>query len=583
MMKKLALGLVALSATFYSCSSDDATSNEPVNPGTGQTAYMAINITDANQLKGRTPSTDPIFEYGTEKENKALNAHFYFYNKDGVFVTEANIWTGGTASTDTPAGNIEYKGKNVLVLQGLMAKNMPNYVVTVLNIPNGFTAGRTLEEMEKALNASVKEGENFIMTTTSYFDGDKDHDQYYFATQVKSTDFVKTPEETEDKKPVQIYVERLAAKVTLSVSDEMDNYKDGYYTLKATVAGDDNGQLGDSDAGEEIKIAFTGWGLTTTPKNSYIFKNLLSGWKTTSPFGEDEEWNISGNYRSHWAKSAVYNSTDAEAFNYITANEATTNVGLGNAAYCAENTNTADVLGTDLSLATHIVLKAKIKIDEGGSDYIRYNGILFKDSRFVEFVLDNLIKSNKLNAWYKESVEGGSTKYIQIDTKDVTLISDGTVSGVYVTLKDNASYEWYTIEQSGLDKIAAGKENELSDDDFTLIATEGENTPAKKINAILQDFDTTNKAEGFKGGEMYYTIPIEHWVAIAPIITEGMYGVVRNHHYMVTVNKVEKLGTGIYNPGVGIVPPPSRDKNEYALGATINILSWKIMKQEVEL
>lgn len=580
MMKKLALGLVALSATFYSCSSDDATGNEPVNPGTGQTAYMAINITDANKL-GRTPSTDPIFEYGTEKENKALNAHFYFYNKDGVFVTEANIWTDdGTASTDTPAGNIEYKGKNVLVLQGLTAKNMPNYVVTVLNKPNGFTAGRTLEEMEKALNASVKEGENFIMTTTSYFDGDNDHDKYYFATQVKSTNFVKTPEETENTKPVQIYVERLAAKVTLSVSDEMGNYEDGYYTLKATVAGDDNGQLGDSDAGEEIRIAFTGWGLTTTPKNSYIFKNLLSGWKTTAPFGEDGEWNVSGNYRSRWAKSTVYDSNDAKAFNYITANEATTKVGLGYAAYCAENTNTAEVLGTNLSLATHIVLKAKI---EGGSDYIRYNGILFKDSRFVEFVLDNLIKSNRLNAWYKESGEGGSTKYKQINTGNVTLISDGTVSGVYVTLTENAPAEWYTIKQSGLDKIAEGKENELSDEDFTLITTEGENTPTKKINAILQAFDTTNKAEGFKGGEMYYTIPIEHWVAIAPVITEGMYGVVRNHHYMVTVNKVEKLGTGIYNPGQGIVPPPTPGKNEYALGATINILSWRIMKQDVEL
>lgn len=580
-MKKLALGLVALSATFYSCSSDDATGNEPVNPGTGQTAYMAINITDANKL-GRTPSTDPdpIFEYGTEKENKALNAHFYFYNKEGVFVTEANIWTDGTASTDTPAGNIEYKGKNVLVLQGLTATNMPNYVVTVLNKPNGFTAGRTLEEMEKALNASVKEGENFIMTTTSYFDGDNDHDKYYFATQVKSTDFVKTPEETENTKPVQIYVERLAAKVTLSVSDEMDNYEDGYYTLKATVAGDDNGQLGDSDAGEEIRIAFTGWGLTTTPKNSYIFKNLLSGWKTTAPFGEDGEWNVSGDHRSHWAKSTVYDSNDAKAFNYITANEATTKVGLGYAAYCAENTNTAEVLGTNLSLATHIVLKAKI---EGGSDYIRYNGILFKDSRFVEFVLDNLIKSNRLNAWYKESGEGGSTKYKQINTGNVTLISDGTVSGVYVTLVNNALAEWYTIEQSGLDKIAEGKENELSDGDFTLITKEGENTPTKKINAILQAFDTTNKAEGFKGGEMYYTIPIEHWVAIAPVITEGMYGVVRNHHYMVTVNKVEKLGTGIYNPGQGIVPPPTPGKNEYALGATINILSWRIMKQEVEL
>ena len=591
-MKKLALGLVALSATFYSCSSDDATGNEPVNPGTGQTAYLAINITDANQLKGRIPGGYEDGVYRDNAENKVNKADFYFYDEKGNFVTKANIWTGG--DVDDPADeNIEYIGNNVLVLQGLSATNMPNYMVTVLN--NSIEPANTLEAMEAKLAATIGTKGNFVMTTTSYFEGDgredKKHDKYYFTTVIPDGSFIKNPTAAKDvKNPVKIYVERLAAKVELDVdNDKMKPDDNDCYTLNVTLAGDDNTHIGDTGgAGEQIKIKFLGYDLTSTSKNSYLFKNLDYNWNTTAPFTstDTDPWNNKDYKRSHWAKSVGYNSDEQDnaLYDYIKADDVKTL--LGNPVYCAENTNTATKLkGTNtestanhLDRATHIVLKAQI-ITSDNSDFVRYNGILFTKDRFKNYVLSSLTKAGTLNAWSKEG-----NIYTRITAGQVDVVSDeNSASNVHVELTTAAPNTWYKINENGkkkLDEDGNIKDGEtFSDDDFE------ETTQSKDVvNGMLAGFDPVNKSEGFEGGLMYYTIPIEHWIKQDwANLTEGMYGVVRNHYYKVTVTKLTKLGTGIYDPTQGIVPPPTPGGDSFGLGAQINILSWKIISQSVEL
>lgn len=85
---------------------------------------------------------------------------------------------------------------------------------------------------------------------------------------------------------------------------------------------------------------------------------------------------------------------------------------------------------------------------------------------------------------------------------------------------------------------------------------------------------------------MYYNIPIEHLnnagVAENETIPEAKYGVVRNHHYVVTIDKLEKIGKGIFVGNEKIVPGYP-DDDTYYVGAKINILSWKIVSQNVEL
>ena len=108
-----------------------------------------------------------------------------------------------------------------------------------------------------------------------------------------------------------------------------------------------------------------------------------------------------------------------------------------------------------------------------------------------------------------------------------------------------------------------------------------------------------SQAECYNGGMMYYNIPIEHLrggkAAYNTItdattgaqtttitINEGDYGVVRNHYYQTIINKVENLGTAVYDPNE-IIVPNNEDKETYFIGASVYILSWKIVNQGVDL
>lgn len=75
----------------------------------------------------------------------------------------------------------------------------------------------------------------------------------------------------------------------------------------------------------------------------------------------------------------------------------------------------------------------------------------------------------------------------------------------------------------------------------------------------MKDFNAYNEAIGYKDGLMYYNIPIEHLNNAATttdaenkrVIPVAKYGIVRNHHYVVTVNSLTKIGKGILRPRRG--------------------------------
>jgi len=52
---------------------------------------------------------------------------------------------------------------------------------------------------------------------------------------------------------------------------------------------------------------------------------------------------------------------------------------------------------------------------------------------------------------------------------------------------------------------------------------------------------------------------------------------------VVTVNSLTKIGKGIFDPEEEIVPGKNDEKDTYYVGARINILSWKIVNQNVNL
>ena len=565
---KILFGLAACIA-MLACSEDKAGDSGRIDLDEEGQAYLKVNISDA----GSTRATGGDFEYSTT-ENTVATADFYFYDDAEVFVAKANVWAEGKENTDQ---GIEYMGNSVVVLKGLKNQSYPKYMVTVLNAPDKFEPKNTLKEMKEVLAGGYKSGNNFIMTTTSYEKGKTP----YCVTEIAKENFKKEPLDAEDTNPVNVYVERLAAKVTLKVDENAltpVEGKTGVYELKLTVAGEDNGELEkDPTTGATILyVKFLGWGLNATTKDSYLLKKIDTNWKDTEL---GFTWNDPTFKRSYWGMSYNYAKADAtfpenateaadsKYLSYITAAQASN--AMGSFAYCAENTNSSDVVPAHSRTAvTSILLKAQITDkNDKTPNLVVYNGALFTESAYLDYVLNTLKNADKLNAYTKDS----DTQYTQIKAEYAELVNDGN-GEVHVALNAKADVE------GALYKSVNGNWETLTAQDIEDIEDE------------LKAFNATNKAIAYINGLMYYNIPIEHMnnseiteVDGKKTIPVAKYGIVRNHHYLVNINSLVRLGKGIYDPNEVIVPGDNDDDELYYVGADVNILAWKIVNQNVGL
>ena len=284
-MKKIFLWGLMATLALGSCTEDSGVaSGNGETDGTEGTAYLTVRITNAGAGTKAAGNEDNPFENGSETEHTVSDARFFFYDTAGDFVTEATVWNGGTAVEGD--GNIEFDGNSVIVLRGLTSNNYPNYLVTALNVPAGFTPANTLTEMEKTLSGGEAgiykstSAKNFIMSTTSYARATGSTTPYY-VTELQPSNFSLEPVVANPANVVNIYVERLAAKVTLGISDVLKAKADanGRYKLSVTVAGGDNdAESGNTEtpavAAEDIYVELLGWALNATAKSSYLVKNI---------------------------------------------------------------------------------------------------------------------------------------------------------------------------------------------------------------------------------------------------------------------------------------------------------------------
>lgn len=102
-------------------------------------------------------------------------------------------------------------------------------------------------------------------------------------------------------------------------------------------------------------------------------------------------------------------------------------------------------------------------------------------------------------------------------------------------------------------------------------------------------YSTYGVLEKFQTGKAYFNVPLKHiWGlgsssnAFDPkTVKLGDYGVVRNHIYDLTINKIEGLGTGIGEIDQPIVPPTENEN--YYINTRLRILKWRLVNQSVDL
>lgn len=637
-MKKLFKFMIPVAALAItaSCSNDDSTIVDPVDPGhlTGDvTAYLTVNIQDAGTMISKANSwdndqvgsaADGDLVHGDENEHKINSARFFFYDKAGLYMTECSVWSGGAEGT---TANIEYMGHNLLVLENLTAGNYPEYMICGLNLPENFQPGDNLDATRKAL-LDIRNSGLFVMSTTSFL-GTNASDQYG-TNQLKTENFkLAVPGQSpsiSDEDKVEVFVERLAAKVQVVIEPDADQTveevgDDMYFVINATVGGNDNDEdlEGEQHAGlSKVYVKISKWGLTATRSQSYLTKDISD----FTEKGATAPWDVTGNpwnsndfYRSFWGKSVGYGADVADGdLNFTSFGDVANKV--GDADYCHENTNTAEYLylnATNKNVVsqrkvTSVIFTAQaFEKDEEGEfkplNMVRFNGLLYRENAFLAYVLNSLENRNLLNYWKVVKtttvtnpnpdpevggvIETTTNEYGQLDATDlkaaIVYANDGT-GMVYVesglAAADNVEYYTRAKDENGVYK-------------YTKVTFD--QTAIDTLNDNLRKFYNNNAslsvANAYEKGAMFYTVPIEHLLHRTSgenEIVEGNYGVVRNHWYRVSVNSVSQLGTGVFKPGEGddkgeVIIPGEKETQTYRLGASINVLSWKIVKQKVDL
>ncbi len=253
--------------------------------------------------------------------------------------------------------------------------------------------------------------------------------------------------------------------------------------------------------------------------------------------------------------------------------------------YCAENTNTADILGDSNSSAiTSVLLKAVgWHVDENGVaspiTLVRYMNELYTEEAFLNAVAIDLVQyGENLPYYYSTEDETGTITYTQFDGEFLKIINQGNGSiGVEANQDDIDDNTWYTRSEV--------------EGEYTYTKVDDADVVFENIASECRSFNAYWSLEGDGGiineynqGLMYYNIPIEHLNesnktnGVYDGLLEANYGVVRNHWYCLTINSLSRLGTGIAEEREVIVP--TTDDTNY-IRAYISILPWKLIENTV--
>lgn len=533
--------LACAAMMMCACSSDNDIEGGSTNPA-GDAQYLAVNIVNV----GTTPTraTLPGYEDGTAAESKINKIRFYFFHADGSAYglknatggvdnyIEKNITTTdmGTADGTNTVGAIT---NAILVIEGT-TKQAPASVIAVVNpesiTPVLGTDPKSLNDLTNNVTGkqfyTIATNDNFAMTNSVYVEAGRTVCPSLVAGHIG------TDATTAKNNPVNIYVERVVAKVGADFSP---------LTADVDGTGKYGMQVG-TYSSKDIYAVIDGWGVADENSTANVEKHITKSWTDTN-LGITT-WTTADYHRSFWETSVAFGASNAKVnhnFNDYTA----AHNGIVYTLPNTPTTATTNIYNNDL---TKFLVTATLKYKDGtgtwhNAEICKYQG--------VEYLGIDALKeaiATTFNVYYTEA--GGV--YTPIQAGDVDFTTTGT------SLKD---YEVSPVLKTGktyYKKNASGV-------GYTALTTEN---------------ISTYPAEVRKEGKAYYYIPIRHLGAATT--DPAYYGVVRNHWYKVKVNALKGFGTPVYEDTKTIIPTIPDDSNTY-LAAQINVLQWRVVEQSVDL
>lgn len=546
-MKKAILGAIFVGALFASCSSDEPGGQQPVE---GEPSYLAVNIVTPKESTGSQmkAATNGGFENGTETEDAASTGVFVLFNGNTVsqVTTPQSLepWKG-LGNYDP---NVENISSTVLLIENQESNATPTSLLAILNAPTDIatkiTVGQTLAQVESIIGSYAPTDATgpFIMTNSVYLDeaGTK---QIAASTTGK---FAKTPDAARNN-PVEIYVERVVAKIRTSAQD-------GHLTVKNDQTVTLNGKTVD------VNINVKGVQIANIATQSYLFKNI-TGFNATNPW---TGWSDPTNKRSYWAVTPtnlqVY---DNHSWNAISGDGTALDVDAAHNFYVQENVFTA---ATTPVQNTAVIVTAQLTYKGGEKNNQPLQLVKIADVYYtMEDGLKQVVNSLNNRHYFIKSADGTRYESIPLDYFEWATSAPAGATDVkgwegFVQLKaDKMSVKFYMYNPS----------------------VEGDNKYVEKTAADINTAlcDKALRPKKWTNGMCYYFVDIEHFGTDAE--GNNRKGIIRNHIYDLNLQTLGGLGVPVFNPDVDIIPEIPGDDEYFYLAARINILKWKIVSQDV--
>lgn len=583
MKKSLLFSAVLAGLMLGSCSSSDDIAGTSEKFSADGKGYVNITLNLPTQPQSTSRAANDKFEHGVADEYKVNDATLILFA--GANEATANFKAAynlsGWKKDVLPSEQISTTLSKVQQINVISASASDKiYAFVVLNHNDAFkvTSSNTLEvngvnfdgtfsELStKDINKSLAK-DNLMMSNAVIISkpGSADFSTEKATTLTDVTDKIYATESEATSHPAaDIYVERLAAKVTLA---------------NATGTSTNTVSVGSGTAAKTFDYTLEGWRLANVNTSSYLTRQYDNAWNgyTSDPtdfttashvdydnnsfrFAGIKEIATGKGYRTYWGKDANYDVAPA-----FTDGNAEPTLAGGASTYCYENT--FNVVHQNVKETTCAIVKMKITPD----GYTKGTFFTIDDNKGVVYSVDAVKTAigNKFLNDYETKIKT-STDYYAGTT--------GTISVKNVEFADVAGLV-----------------------DITKMTLTDGTTDKDVTTADLTTFKPTIKVNEFKDGFAYYTILIKHfgdeltpWNPSTKTTESypgtdneknwlGRYGVLRNNWYKLEVTGVAAIGAS--TPGelnVNNDNTPDDNLKRY-ISCKINALSWAVRTQKTVL
>lgn len=581
---------MCVGTALVGCSSDDAVVDGGDNKGiASETQYLTVNLV-TNSTNGTRAAGDLTegdlnnakYEEGLANENEVKNVRFYFFDASGnpaaVRKTTDGFsnyldWNKNISDEDSDMPNVEKVLSATLVLQSPLGDNTTEttQLVAIVNPEGAANDKLSLASLAEITGNYGDVSNGFVMSNSTYYMAAGDVKNKKMTVSVEGKVKATSGEALND--PVQIYVERTMAKVRLNSGltavKEIDGVK-----IYSTAKGEEKQTFTEMTGGEsvekEIFVKFLGWNTTAVADKSRLVKEISTKWPANL-LGENMPWNWAEFSRSFWAVNASGVAYQYGAFQGGTADDnkfqAQAKTKFDKSEWVYINENATDVAnmddGEDPATPTKVIISAQL-VDENGNpiDIAEYGDTRTTVSELKKLYADNCGLYRKT-----ETGEGADKKttFTKIEPEDITF---KTISDL-----DNDNHK-PDIDKAGRYKVYAQLTTDAETE--TWYPNNSKNAVALSTAEANGSLKALGTAKVWSEGRTYYYFDIKH-------LGGKKNGVVRNHIYDANITALTGLGTPVYNPDEIIYPEKPEDDDNSFIAAQINILSWRVVANDVTL